>query len=256
MERYLVSVDFNLHKDKIRCGVITMDVGQIIVGRSWLFNKDVNIYGRSNMCQFEHKSEKIKLLLLRFKIKQPEQTPTAPKKNKKINLISAKVLDQKLKKGAHPFPSLVMLPTPSFLPPISTTLFFSLISLACLSHKPLSPLLLISYNYRVSESASVFTSLVHKLQKEISDGIEQSNVNYKLRADIRKNFKTFTVGDCVIVQIHSKRFPSRTIKKLHTHSAEPFKILNRLNDNNCIIDLFKDFSINYTFNVEDLIYEL
>ena len=47
----------------------------------------------------------------------------------------------------------------------------------------------------------IFTHM-HELQKEISDRIEQSNPNYKLRADIRKKFKIFNVGDFVIVQIH------------------------------------------------------
>jgi len=49
-----------------------MDVSQIILGRPWLFDKDITIYGRSNVCQFEHKSKKIKLLSLRPKIRQPE----------------------------------------------------------------------------------------------------------------------------------------------------------------------------------------
>jgi len=39
-----------------------MDEGQIILGRSWLFDKDVTIYDRSNMCQFLHEGKKIKLL--------------------------------------------------------------------------------------------------------------------------------------------------------------------------------------------------
>jgi len=60
--------------------MVTMNVGQIIVSRHWLFDKNVTIYGRSNICQFEHKSKKIKLLPLRLQIGQPEQMPTAPQK--------------------------------------------------------------------------------------------------------------------------------------------------------------------------------
>jgi len=47
------------------CDVVTMDMGQTILGRSWLFDKDVTIYDRFNMCQFEHKGKKIKLFFLR-----------------------------------------------------------------------------------------------------------------------------------------------------------------------------------------------
>jgi len=45
--------------------MITMNVGQVILGRAWLFDKNVTIYGRSNMCQFEHEGKKIKPLPLR-----------------------------------------------------------------------------------------------------------------------------------------------------------------------------------------------
>jgi len=38
-----------------------MDVGQIILGRPWLYDNDLTIHGRSNMCRFEHEGKKIKL---------------------------------------------------------------------------------------------------------------------------------------------------------------------------------------------------
>ena len=55
----------------------------------------------------------------------------------------------------------------------------------------LLPLELISMadHYRVSESASSFTTHMHDLHKEIDDKIEQSNFDYKLRADVRKNLE-------------------------------------------------------------------
>ena len=66
-QRCLVQVNFNHYKDKI------WNVSQVILGRSWLFDKNVTIYGRSNMCQFEHESKQIKLLPLRPKTGQPKQ---------------------------------------------------------------------------------------------------------------------------------------------------------------------------------------
>jgi len=41
-----------------------------------LFDKNVIIYGRSNMCQFEYEGKQIKLLPLRLKTGQPNQTFT------------------------------------------------------------------------------------------------------------------------------------------------------------------------------------
>lgn len=60
---------------------------------------------------------------------------------------------------------------------------------------------------------------MHKLHKEICDKIEHNNVNYKLRADLRMKFKTFNVGDFVMIRICSERFPLGTFKKLNAHSA-------------------------------------
>ena len=53
---------------------------------------------------------------------------------------------------------------------------------------------------------------MHKLYKETSEEIEQSNVNYKLRADIRKKFKTFNIDDYVMIQIRLKQFPLELLK--------------------------------------------
>ena len=105
-------------------------------------------------------------------------------------------------------------------------------------------------HYRVSESASSFATHMHELHKVISDKIKQSNFNYKLRADVRRKFKTFDIGDLVMVRIRPERFPPGTVKKLHARSAGPFKILTKLNDN---VDLPEDFEINPTFNIEDLV---
>jgi len=40
---------------------------------------------------------------------------------------------------------------------------------------------------------------------------------------------------------------------LHVRSAGPFKILNKLNCNTYVIDLYRDHSISCTFNVNDIV---
>jgi len=82
---------------------------------------------------------------------------------------------------------------------------------------------------------------VYKLHKKISDENKERNVKPTLRVDSRKIF--FNVGEYVMVQIYSKRFPSGTVKMLHAYSVEPFKILNKLNYNTYIIGLFRDYVI-------------
>ena len=42
---------------------------------------------------------------------------------------------------------------------------------------------------RASDSASLFASHVHDLHKEVMDKVTQSNANYKLRVDVRKDLK-------------------------------------------------------------------
>jgi len=91
-------------------------------------------------------------------------------------------------------------------------------------------------HYRVSKFTYAFASHVHELHKETSGKIVQNNTNYKLRADVRKRLKTFNVG---------------AVKKLYAHSASLFQIL-KLNNHVYVLDLSKDFGINYTFNVEDI----
>ena len=158
-------VNFNHYKDKIWCDVITMNVGQVILGRPW-FDKNVTICDRSNMCQFEHKGKQIKLLLLRPKTGQPKQTPT-----------------------------LALLPTLPFSSLIATVISLPPTSYAYLVRKLLPPLPSTPSRECTFKSASASHKHVHKLHKEISDGNKQSNMKPTLRTDSRKIFKTFNVGD-------------------------------------------------------------
>jgi len=43
---------------------------------------------------------------------------------------------------------------------------------------------------------------MRELHKVISDKIKQSNFDNKIRADAGRKFKTFDVGDLVMVQVH------------------------------------------------------
>ena len=103
---------------------------------------------------------------------------------------------------------------------------------------------------RASNFTSSFASHVHK---KVIDTIAQSNDKYKLRADVRKGFKIFNVGDYVMIRIRLERFPPETLKTLHACSAGPFQILKKLNNNTYVFDVSQDFGISFTFNIEDLV---
>ena len=114
--------------------------------------------------------------------------------------------------------------------------------------RPKQPIDLIpmSDHIRASNFTSSFASHVHDLHKEVMDKIAQSNANYKLRADVRKRFKTFNVGDYVNIRIRPEQILPGTVKKLHARSSDPFQILKKLNYNAYVIDLLQDFGISST----------
>jgi len=151
-----------------------MNVGQVILGRQW-FDKNVTIYGRSNMCQFDHEGRQIKLLSLRLKAGQTKQTSI-----------------------------LALLPTPPSPPLIAIVSSLSFTSHVYHVHKSLPPLLSTSSHYSAFESAFALTSLkhIHKLYEEISDENKWGNVKPTLRTESRKKFKPFNVGNYVMVQIY------------------------------------------------------
>ncbi|KAF8410101.1 hypothetical protein HHK36_002623 [Tetracentron sinense] len=64
---------FASYKDTLWCDVVPTDVGHIILGRPWLFDKDVIIFGRSNTCSFIYEGRRIKLNPL------PPKVPTIGK---------------------------------------------------------------------------------------------------------------------------------------------------------------------------------
>ena len=74
-----------------------MDVDQIILRRPWLFDNDVHIYSRSNLCLFEHEGKKVKLLPSQSKNNVTEKKSVAVKQIK-ISLVSAKDIDREMTK--------------------------------------------------------------------------------------------------------------------------------------------------------------
>ena len=186
-----------------------MGVSQIILCRQWLFDKDVTIRSWSNMCQFLHKNKKIKLLPLRPKFRQPEQTPTSLKKLKKLTY---SVQNQKLAKGAPSFPWIccrLHLPNHQLL-----SLSFSPTSFACSGPTPFLPYHL-HYAILAYQTLHLYSHLTHVRYMRKSKTIMKNNVDYKAYANSQCRLRIFNINDYVMVCLRSEYFFSRTVKKLH-----------------------------------------
>ncbi|GFZ15653.1 hypothetical protein Acr_25g0000620 [Actinidia rufa] len=94
-QKCLVPIQILSYNDEIWCDVVPMDVGHIILGRPWLFDMDVTIYGRSNSCSFLFENKRIKLNPLQPKpaSKQKKENPT---NGKGLNIISPKEFEREI----------------------------------------------------------------------------------------------------------------------------------------------------------------
>ena len=78
-----------------------MDIGSIILGRSWLFDVDVTIYGKSNTCIFLHEGKRY-----RIQPTEPKNHTTLSQKlvaNKSIHILSAKSFENEAKEPSQVF---------------------------------------------------------------------------------------------------------------------------------------------------------
>ena len=62
----MVTVQFSIGKyqDQVECDVVPMQACQLLLGRPWLFDHDVQISSRANRLSFQYKGEHISLLPL------------------------------------------------------------------------------------------------------------------------------------------------------------------------------------------------
>ena len=59
--RCLVPITFASYHDQVWCDIIPIEVGSILLGRPWIYDVNVTIQGRTNICLFEHNGKKIQL---------------------------------------------------------------------------------------------------------------------------------------------------------------------------------------------------
>jgi hypothetical protein len=63
---HMVNVPFSVGKynDHVECDVVPMQACQLLLGRPWLYDRDVQIFGRTNKLSFLYKGERSSLLPL------------------------------------------------------------------------------------------------------------------------------------------------------------------------------------------------
>jgi len=62
----------------------------------------------------------------------------------------------------------------------------------------------------------------------------------------------FKPNDWVWIHLRKNRFPSKRKSKLQEREDDPFKVLERINDNVHKIDLLLNYGVSNTFNITDL----
>lgn len=78
------------------------------------------------------------------------------------------------------------------------------------------------------------------------------NMKYKFAGSHGKKHETFRPGDLICLHFRKDWFPNLRKYKLLHRVNEPFKVLERINDNTYKLELFTNFGDIPTFNIFDL----
>jgi hypothetical protein len=82
--------------------------------------------------------------------------------------------------------------------------------------------------------------------------LDNSNQEYKHRADQHRRELQFEVGDLVLAHLRKERLPRGTYNKLKMKKIGPCKIIRKFEENTYEIELPDGVQILPIFNIEDL----
>ncbi|KAI0516496.1 hypothetical protein KFK09_009172 [Dendrobium nobile] len=105
-----------------------------------------------------------------------------------------------------------------------------------------------SQSKAASTLADQFTSLLFDVRFKL----EESNMQYKLKADAHRREKIFHPGELVYVRLRREWLPPGNHSKLTKKKWGPYPISKRINNNAYVVDLPAKFTTSHTFNVADI----
>ena len=113
---------------------------------------------------------------------------------------------------------------------------------------PISPLDLAPIHLTNHFSGEV-DEFIKQILEQVRDKILKRIKKYKKQVDKHPKKAVFKEGDLVWIHLRKERFPNKRFVKLQLRAEGPFKIIQKINDNACKIELLGDYRVSTTFNV-------
>lgn len=117
----------------------------------------------------------------------------------------------------------------------------------------------IVYTKDIAVLPKCHNSEAHKLAEsfkdtleEVRNKLEQSNMSYKLKADVHRRPKLFHPSELVMVRLRKERFPTGSYSKLSPRKIRLVVIKQKVNDNAYVIDFPSDILTLPTFNIANI----
>src|SRR5947207_13267445 len=104
----------------------------------------------------------------------------------------------------------------------------------------------------INLDASQRSEFILKIYETTKLNIEKMNEIYRIAGNKGRKEVILEPGDLVWVHLRKERFPELRKSKLMPRATGPFKVLEKINDNEYKLELPPDFGVSPTFNISDL----